>query len=150
GRVTRAFVEPLFCALDLGLLPVVYGDVVLDPTRGATVVSTEQVFLLIAREARRRGVPIARAVWLGETDGVYGGDGRTIPRLAADSGRAARRTAGAAGTDVTGGMAHRLSAAAELARGGIESLLIDGRSPRALTDALAGRIRAGTRVGARA
>jgi isopentenyl phosphate kinase len=147
GRVARVFADPLFHALDLGLVPVVYGDVVLDRARGAVVVSTEDVFLALEREAFGRGVPVVRAVWLGATGGVYAHDGATIERLTAAAAlRRARAVNGAAGTDVTGGMALRLRAAATLARRGVPSLIVDGRAGGALPGALAGRARGGTRV----
>lgn len=149
GVVEKVFAEPLFRALDLRLVPVVYGDVLLDAALGATVVSTEEVFLLLAREARRRGRTVARAVWLGETAGVYGRDGATIRRLdAAGAVRTARSIRGASGIDVTGGMALRLSAAARLARSGVASVLADGRRPGALRAALTARRISGTWVAA--
>jgi isopentenyl phosphate kinase len=147
GRVAAIFADPIFAALDLGLLPVVYGDVVIDTTRGAAILSTEDVFLGIAAEAQRRGMAVARAVWLGETAGVYAPDGATIPLLdRRGAAREARRVRGAAGIDVTGGMALRLATAARLAGLGIESLLVDGRVARGLRPALLGRAHGGTRV----
>lgn len=149
GRTDR-FVEPIFASLNRGLLPVVYGDVVLDDTRGAVVVSTEELFLILAKEAASRGIPVARAVWLGETDGLRGADGRTVEALSAEGAlRAARRANGASGTDVTGGMALRLRTAGALARAGISSYLVDGRTPHALERAVAGSLSGGTRVGPR-
>lgn len=150
GGVIRVFAGPVFEALRLGLLPVVYGDVVLDTSRGATIVSTEEVLAALVRAARRRGVAIRRVVWVGETDGLYSGDGRTIPVVDASRGSRTAAWAGpAAGTDVTGGMTHRLSVAARLARNGVESLLIDGRGVGRLASALAGHSSGGTRVVAR-
>lgn len=140
GRVTRVFADPLFEALERGLLPVVFGDVVLDATRGATIVSTEEVFLRLAREAGSRGLTVSGAVWLGETDGIRGDDGKTVVRLAAsESARRARRATGASGTDVTGGISLRLTAAARLARLGVPSWVVDGRRRGALAAAIAGR-----------
>jgi isopentenyl phosphate kinase len=150
GRVTGVFADPIFDALDHGLLPIVYGDVVLDRTRGAVIVSTEEVFTTIAKEAARRGTPIARAVWLGETDGVRVDDGSTVARLSAASAlRASRRVTGASGIDVTGGMALRLRATAALAKANVPSFIIDGRTRGAIAAAIAGRASGGTRVMAR-
>jgi isopentenyl phosphate kinase len=147
GHVAGRFVDPVFDALERGLLPVVYGDVVLDRTRGAIILSTEALFVILAQEAARRNVPVARAVWLGETDGVAGEDGSTIARMTAGSAaRAARRVTGASGTDVTGGMALRLRAVGVLAKAGIASAIVDGRKPGALARAIAGRGAGGTRV----
>jgi len=147
GRVTGLFAEPIFEALDRGLLPVVYGDIVLDRKRGAVIVSTEALFLVLAKEAARRSRPIALAVWLGETDGVDDDDGCTIARLTAAAAlRTARRVTGASGVDVTGGMALRLRAAGTLAKAGVASAIVDGRKPGAIAAAIAGRATGGTRV----
>jgi len=150
GRVAKVFGDPLFHALAAGLVPVVYGDVVLDRERGAVVVSTEEVFVALAREAARRGVPVARAVWLGETDGVFEAGGDTVGRLtAAGALRRSLRVSGAAGVDVTGGMALRLRSTAALARRSVPSFILDGRRPGSLAAAVAGRMNGGTRVLAR-
>jgi isopentenyl phosphate kinase len=150
GRVAGRFLAPIFAALDRGLLPVVYGDVVLDDTRGAIVVSTEELFVLLAKDTARRGATVARAVWLGETDGVRDADGETIERLSASGAlTAARRVNGASGIDVTGGMALRLRTAGALAAAGVPSSILDGRRPGAVAAAVAGRARGGTRVDAR-
>src|SRR5262245_54767564 len=96
GRSRAQFLEPIFEALDRGLLPVVYGDIVLDRRRGAAIVSTEELFLLIAEEAVKRRHPLVRTAWLGETDGVHDGNGRRIARLTAPTAlRTARRVSGA-------------------------------------------------------
>jgi len=147
GRIAGRFLEPIFTAMAGGFLPVVYGDVILDDACGAFVVSTEELFILLAKEARRRGLKVARAVWLGETDGVRNGDGATIARLTpAAARRAARRVTGAAGIDVTGGMALRLRATGTLAASGVPSAIVDGRKPGAIAASIAGRPAGGTLV----
>ena len=147
GRVAEVFDAPLLAALEQGLLPVVYGDIVLDAKRGAVILSTEAVFLALADALARRRIAVARAVWLGVTDGVLDDGGATIPRLTgAEASRRARRVRGAAGIDVTGGMALRLTATASLAARGIPSAIVDGRSPGSLAAAIRGRARGGTAV----
>jgi isopentenyl phosphate kinase len=133
GRSPRVCADPLFLALDQGLVPVVYGDIVLDRARGATIASTEDVLRAIASEARARRRPVAGAVWMGRTKGVLASDGTTLSRLSARSAvRLAGQVNGAIGTDVTGGMSLRLRTAAALARRGITSIIVDGRRPGAL------------------
>jgi isopentenyl phosphate kinase len=147
GHLTARFVEPIFEALGRGLLPVVYGDVVLDRSLGAVIVSTEDLFVLLADEAAKRKLTVSRAGWLGATSGVYASNGRTIPRLsAAEAHRAAGNVSGAAGRDVTGGMALRLRAAGLLSKAGIASTIVDGRKSGAIAAAIAGRASGGTRV----
>jgi isopentenyl phosphate kinase len=148
GRPVELAAEPLVLALGRGLLPVVYGDVVTDREWGVSICSTERLFDLLARRLPAEGVTVRRALWLGETDGVYDDSGRTIPRITADSFAAARKAIGApAGTDVTGGMLHRVETALALARLGIRSQILNGLRPGALAAALADEDGGGTPAG---
>lgn len=150
--------EPLQLALAHGLLPVLYGDVVLDRAQGVAICSTERLFVLLAAELSAHGVAVARILWLGETDGVLDRAGRTVPRLdattvaalqgapSAGTAGAAGAITGAAGTDVTGGMLHRVETALALAARGIPSLIANGTTPGLLAAALRGEAVAGTEV----
>lgn len=147
GRPRHLALDPLLGALAAGLLPVTYGDVVMDRAQGAAIASTETVLTAMARRLVQRGWRVSRVLWLGETPGLFDIKGRIVPRLdAATLDRAIRKVSGAAGVDVTGGMRHRLETARALARLGIPSLLFDGREPGALARALAGEEVEGTRV----
>jgi isopentenyl phosphate kinase len=139
--------EPLLLALRRGLLPVLYGDVVMDRDQGVAICSTERLFELAAEHLLEHGLSIRRAIWLGETDGVYDAEGNTLPRLsAAGFEDAARAIGGSAGTDVTGGMRHRVETALSLARLGIPSLIANGLTPGLLGRAVAGEPVPGTEV----
>jgi isopentenyl phosphate kinase len=142
GRPVAFAAEPLLLALDAGLLPVLYGDVVTDREWGVSICSTENLFEILARTLIDDGRTVRRAVWLGETDGLYDQAGHTVPRLAAaDFARTATATAAIgepSGTDVTGGMRHRVESSLALARLGIPSLLANGLTPGLLAAALAG------------
>jgi isopentenyl phosphate kinase len=151
GRPLAIAVEPLVLALGNGLLPVLYGDVVLDREQGVAICSTERLFELLAAQLPAFGMRVRRVLWLGETDGVYDAAGRTLPRLGADAlaGEAGDRPAigAAAGTDVTGGMLHRVETALALAARGIPSLIANGTTPGLLAAALRGEPVVGTEVG---
>lgn len=167
GKPAAFHAEPLKLALDAGLLPVLYGDVVTDRGRGIGICSTETALDLAARELPGWGYPVHRALWLGETAGFLDGRGRTVPRLTPADLRDLLATSGPVGmpvgspaasqaavstqvdpladairppdgTDVTGGMRLRLATALTLAERGITSLLADGRVPGLLERALAG------------
>jgi isopentenyl phosphate kinase len=159
GRPESFAAEPLTLALANGLLPVLYGDVVLDREQGVAICSTEKLFVLLARHLPKVGVAIRRIIWLGETDGVHDAAGRTLPRLdaalfatlqqSAPATRGARShpaITGAAGTDVTGGMLHRVETALALAAAGIPSLIANGATPGLLAAALGGEAVVGTEV----
>lgn len=139
--------EPLLRALENGLLPVLYGDVVMDREQGAAICSTEKVFETVARCLLDKGWKIRRALWLGETDGLYDEKGQTIPRVSATSFKEATQAIGAPkGTDVTGGMRLRLETALTLAQWGIPSLLLNGLTPGVLEKALRGEAVPGTEI----
>jgi len=151
GRPAAFDPEPLLLALDRGLLPVLYGDVVTDRSWGISICSTERLFETLARTLLDHGRTIRRAVWLGETDGLYDAEGKTVPRISdLDALENAAGVLGAitapSGADVTGGMLHRFEATLALARLGIPSLLANGLVPGLLGRALAGEPVAGTEV----
>ncbi|MFN7962820.1 MAG: isopentenyl phosphate kinase [Thermoanaerobaculia bacterium] len=147
GLARRFFLETLLAALEQELLPVVFGDVVMDSGQGAAIASTETVFSALAQQLPRRRWVVRRMVWLGETAGIYDREGRTIPTLSTTSiPRLLMGLSGASGVDVTGGVRHRVETAARLAKRGITSWILDGREPGLLAQALAGEEVPGTVV----
>jgi isopentenyl phosphate kinase len=147
GNPSKVCIDPVHRALDLGLLPVVFGDVVMDVARGASICSTEAVLLALARRLIRSGHRVRRALWLGETDGVYDDRGETVATLTPEVWRRVRsHVGGAAATDVTGGMALRVRTALQLARLGVASRILDGRAASNVIDAVRGRSVPGTLV----
>jgi isopentenyl phosphate kinase len=94
-------------ALQHQLLPLVYGDVAFDTVRGATIVSTEDVFVYLARELEPGRVLLA-----GEVAGVYAAadlSGQPIEIITpATVDRYAAALGGSHGTDVTGGMSGKV------------------------------------------
>ena len=140
-------VEPLLRSLELGLLPVVYGDVVMDRTQGCAICSTESVFVALVRELRRDGRNVDAVYWFGETDGVLDRQGEVISSIRADSAEQAIEAArGAVGTDVTGGMHHRLTTALDLARLGVRSWIGSGLESGSVVRAARGECDSGTWV----
>ncbi len=149
GSPARGAIGPLLAALEFGLMPVTYGDVVTDSSWGASICSTEAVLLYLAGRLRRRRHRVGRVLWLGATEGIYDADGVPIPRVDRGSYARVRRAIGAtAGTDVTGGMLLRLETARRLAARGIDSWIVDGRVPGLLTAGLAGEPVPGTHFAA--
>jgi isopentenyl phosphate kinase len=151
GAVRHLALAPLATALAGGLLPVSYGDVVLDEVGGAVIVSTERLFALLAEALPKVGYPVRRILWLGATAGVHDRSGRLLPQLdPAAFAREHSAIVGAQGVDVTGGMRHRVETALALSARGISSLIANGEVPGLLAAALAGETVPGTQVAASA
>jgi isopentenyl phosphate kinase len=66
GQAAAWDIAPLRAALEAGLLPVVQGDVIFDSVRGGTILSTEELFVHLARHlypARLLLAGIEPGVW---------------------------------------------------------------------------------------
>ena len=127
--------------------PVVWGDVVMDRKWGASICSTETVFGAVIEALLERSRTVSEVIWLGETDGIYDQQGSTIPVISPQTVDQVLETlGGAAGTDVTGGMRHRLETAARLANLGISSWIVNGLVPDLLERRLSGEVVPGTQV----
>ena len=129
--------------LQVGALPVVFGDVALDEEWGGTIVSTEQVFSYLATFLKP-----ARIVLAGEVDGVCDGDptaGREVEVYSViNSGNyheVLRHLGQARGADVTGGMADKVRRMYELAarQPGLRIQIVNGRTPGLLQRAILGQ-----------
>lgn len=103
GKVAAWDVTPFWRALENGILPVVYGDVIFDEVRGGTILSTEDLFMHLARKLRPQRVLLS-----GLEDGIYADfpvRKHKVEVVTPQSFSELSTSIGAsAGTDVTGGM----------------------------------------------
>jgi isopentenyl phosphate kinase len=119
----------------------------MDRQWGAAICSTETLMLALADHLHSQEWRIRRILWLGETAGIYDAQGKTIERIdGSNADGILASLSGASGTDVTGGMRHRLQQALALARLDIPSWIVDGRTPGVLEDGLRGQAIGGTIV----
>lgn len=133
--------------LKLGLLPVLYGDQIIDTKVGCTIFSTEKVLGYLALHLKHKGYRVEKIIHCGQTNGVYDEDGQTIPLINLDNIETYRKSlTGSGGVDVTGGMLHKVEETLQLARQGIPGLIIDGIENGSLSKAVAGEPVLGTRV----
>jgi isopentenyl phosphate kinase len=139
GQPTHVPTDILEHVLAQGALPVTYGDVLIDRTEGSSIASTETLFRALIPALRAAGHPTARALWFGDTDGLYDATGTTIPTVAATEASELLDLIGAPrGVDVTGGMAHRVQTVAALAAEGVPSVLANGHRAGAMHRLLRG------------
>jgi isopentenyl phosphate kinase len=128
--------------LERGCVPMLYGDVV-PAGDGFRIMSGDEILERLAV------LRVDRVGFGMDVDGVYPerpGVGEPFKELTPGKARAlAERLEGAAGVDVTGGIAEKLRRAARIAEAGVEVLLFDASDPDNVDRFLRGE-RVGTRV----
>ena len=104
GRIEYLALEPVTAALEVGLVPLVYGDVAFDTELGGTIISTEEIMSYLAESLRPTWFLLA-----GETAGVLDTNGQVIPQITRQNFDDIQGALGGSrGTDVTGGMAAKV------------------------------------------
>jgi isopentenyl phosphate kinase len=102
-------------AIEAGLVPVIYGDIVLDSVNGSTVLSTEALMAYLAMRLRPGRILLAgieEAVWAD-----FPARTQPINRITPSTFAAvARGLGGSHGTDVTGGMRAKVEQMLDLVR----------------------------------
>ncbi len=136
GRLVSFECRHLETMLDLGMVPVIHGDVVMDLSKGACIVSGDQLVRYLAV-----GLAISRVGLATDVPGVLDGE-RVVPEITRDS-MPTLRIGNSMHTDVTGGMRGKINELLELADAGIGS---DIFHVSRVADFLAGAGHGGTTV----
>lgn len=136
GRLVAFEMRQLEKMLSLGMVPVIHGDVVMDQSRGACIVSGDQLVRYLAPL-----LAIGRVGLATDVPGVLN-RGTVVPEITPASARALE-IGNSTYTDVTGGMRGKINELLELARAGVGSEIFQvSRIP----DFLSGRDCGGTKV----
>lgn len=139
GQVLSWDLAPLRSALEHGLLPVVYGDVLFDAALEGTILSTEDLFLHLAKELQPQRVLVAGlepGVWAD-----YPQCTRLLPEITpASYPELLPALGGSAFKDVTGGMASKVSQLLAMVQAvpGLEALIFSGSTPGNIEQVLSG------------
>lgn len=142
----KSYSDPIKKALQIGVIPVVYGDVILDKKTGCTIFSTEKILSILAKELM--GEYKIKIIYCTDTDGVHDQKGKTIEKITpANFDKVKKAILGAGGKDITGGMLHKVEEALSLAKKHkIETMIINGGKTGSLTSALLGEKVLGTKI----
>jgi len=147
GQVATWNLNPLRAALEAGLLPVVFGDVVFDDILGGTILSTEDIFSYLASELSPKQILLA-----GLDEGVWGDYPlcrELIPAINAKNWAEIAQVLGASSaTDVTGGMASKVELMLQLTQeiSGLQVSIFSGLISGNVFKALSGNL-TGTLIG---
>jgi len=151
GRIKSMELEPVRKLLELGLVPVLYGDAVADRSKGMGILSGDQLVAYLARE-----LGASRVILGVDVDGVYvtGSKGDTRAKLVrkitpSDWAKLETSFGAPKGKDVTGGMANKVREMLALAERGVEVEVVNAAKPGILKRAILGERGLGTRILAR-
>lgn len=138
GQVMKNNLEPVVEAINQGIVPVMYGDVIMDTEWKSTIFSGETSSYYLVLFLLMKKIEIAKIIQVGVTDGVYT-DKKTIPKITVNSYKEIKKHLLAPlTTDVTGGMQHKVEEALKLAKLGIPTQIINGTRKNELFKALSG------------
>ncbi|HEX9739569.1 MAG TPA: isopentenyl phosphate kinase [Ignavibacteriaceae bacterium] len=128
------------------LIPVLYGDTIIDREIGSTIFSTDKVIELIASKIiKDKEFEAQKMLSVGDYDGVMDDTGTVIPMINEQNFEEVSKFFYDSGkVDVTGGMAAKVKELLELSRSGIPSQIINGSVENRLYKALKGEEVLGT------
>ncbi len=139
GQAVGWDLRPIQAALNAGLLPLVNGDTIFDEQRGGTILSTEDLFIYLARRLRPGRILLA-----GREEGVWA-DYPACTRLVSEITQenfasVAAQIQGSASVDVTGGMLEKVRTMLDLTGElpGFEACIFSGLVPGQVKQALLG------------
>lgn len=148
-KIKEIYVRPIQTLLKHGIIPVVHGDVGIDLNRGCCILSTEEIFNHITVKLQDEYYPFI--VMCGVVDGIYTKDPLKYPdaefigEVSSKNINAIRNYLSTShGIDVTGGMQHKIDILFEMARRGINSIIINGLVENNLKNVLKGKFVKGT------
>ena len=130
GKPATWNLEPLLTALERGLLPVIYGDVVFDRVLGGTILSTEDLFTYLASQMRP-----SKLLFAGMEPGVWSdfpNNLNLLPEITPTSfPQIEAGLKGSAAMDVTGGMLDKVRQIIAMVREvpGLRASIFSGEVP---------------------
>ncbi len=146
-KLERILIDPIITALKYDIIPIVFGDIILDAELGCCIFSGEKTLKNLSSALIKRGFKIEKVIYCGLTDGVYDSKGKTVKVLTPKKLKKLKQDIGASdGIDVTGGMIHKVDEAIKMAEKGMETLIINGRIAGNLEKAILGKNVGGTRI----
>ncbi len=146
GKTKEIFAESMEDALEKGIVPLVYGDVVVDAKKGCDVYSTEKVFDELAKYFSKKFE--VRVIHISSEDGVYKkGQASVFSEINNDNFEVVKEHLGGSnGVDVSGGMLHKVEECLALSKMGIVSQIVSGMIPNRVRDAIIGKKVRGTTI----
>jgi len=135
GRIKDFFVEPIAEMVKRGLMPVLHGDVALDISQGAGIVSGDQLVSYLARALNAGVIAVGT-----DKDGVIF-EGAPLKEITRERlPELGSALGGSTAVDVTGGMKGKLLELLELADTGSNSIIFNASKEGLIARALKGEL----------
>lgn len=147
GKKNTEHYDSFFGMIQTGIVPVVYGDVIIDTSRGCVIFSTETIFDHLIEASLQNGAQVSAVIHVGQVAGVLDSANNVIPLITKETWPSVQSTIYAPkGYDITGGMKHKIESSLQLTEKGIETYLVSGESENILVDCLVKRSFTGTQI----
>jgi len=144
-RITQTNFDTAKRLVEIGLVPVLYGDAVLDSKQGIAILSGDQLAAALARS-----LGATRVIYGSDVDGIYTSNPKIDPDAELLETVSINKVTAHVGdttfTDVTGGMLGKLKEAEAALKGGVEVLFINASAENRVKQALMGEKVIGTRL----
>lgn len=126
GKKQEMFLQSIAMMYITGIIPVLYGDIILDTKQGCKVFSTEDIFDLLIQA----DMPVKEVIHITQVDGVMNNHKMVIEEITDASWEEVQQDIHApAGYDVTGGMKHKIETALQYATKGVSTRIVNGEKP---------------------
>ena len=139
GELLSFYLEPLEQLLELGIIPLLYGDVIYDMNNGNAIASGEKIIKGLCEQ-----LPTKRVIMCANVDGLFTknpqkyDDGEFIEVYSEEAGKKVAFEGMDTVMDATGGMALKVKSMVDLAQLGIEGVICNGGIKGNLYQALKG------------
>lgn len=145
--ISQFFYEPIIRMVEIGVIPVLHGDVIYDRKHGSSIFSVEKIFAELIMQSNARRKYSCSIIYAGVTDGVLDAKKKTVPVITKNNSNTIRSLFfNTEGYDVTGGMQSKVLSCLQMTAYGVESLIINGITKGNIKKALLGKETKGTRV----
>jgi len=145
GTLHELDLEPFWRYLELGMVPMTFGDVVWDEKRGLSICSGDQLMMALAREFHPKKV-----LFVTDVDGVFSADPNSDPKAKlikmVDKEVLSTLPRTERNVDVTGSIFAKIQYMIDMADLTEECLVLNGKVPGRLEAALSGREVVASRV----
>ncbi|NET38021.1 MAG: isopentenyl phosphate kinase family protein [Cyanothece sp. SIO1E1] len=130
------------------IIPVLYGDGIVDQDQGFNIISSDNILILLAIHfLKSKQAQINKVINLGNYAGVLDGQGKLIKEINSTNYASLKQhIKGSQHLDISGGMAHKIQTLLELAQLGCESWIINGSQKDNLKNLILNNQPMGTKV----